>query len=150
MTLTLKQEAFARAYVETGNASEAYRQAYNAENMKPEAIKVEASRLLDNPNVALTVDSLKAKHQKAHDVTVASLTEALNRALKKAEGEAKGASAMVSAVMGLGKLHGLITEKREVKHVSGAEDLDDNELANLAVAGRRRTSSPSSGTPQPN
>ena len=32
--LTIKQEAFARAYVETGNASEAYRRAYNAENMQ--------------------------------------------------------------------------------------------------------------------
>ena len=32
--LTIKQEAFARAYVETGNASEAYSRAYNAENMQ--------------------------------------------------------------------------------------------------------------------
>lgn len=38
MALTQKQEAFALAYFETGNASEAYRRAYNAENMKPESI----------------------------------------------------------------------------------------------------------------
>ena len=31
--LTPKQEAFVLAYIETGNASEAYRRAYNAENM---------------------------------------------------------------------------------------------------------------------
>lgn len=148
--MTPKQEAFARAYVQTGNASEAYRQAYNAENMKDQVIRQKAYELLQHGDVTVMVQQLKANVQKRHDVTVASLTEALNRALKKAEGEAKGASAMVSAVMGLGKLHGLITEKREVKHVSGAEDLDDNELANLAVAGRRGTSSPSSGTPQPN
>ncbi len=32
--LTVKQEGFARDYVLTGNASEAYRRNYNAENMK--------------------------------------------------------------------------------------------------------------------
>ncbi|MGU9998175.1 terminase small subunit, partial [Bordetella avium] len=38
MALTPKQEAFALAYVETGNASEAYRRAYSAERMKPETV----------------------------------------------------------------------------------------------------------------
>ena len=46
LKLTIKQEAFARAYVETGNASEAYRRAYNAENMKQESIAVRACELL--------------------------------------------------------------------------------------------------------
>ena len=31
--LTEKQEAFCRAFVETGNASEAYRRSYDAKNM---------------------------------------------------------------------------------------------------------------------
>ena len=43
LKLTIKQEAFARAYVETGNASEAYRLAYDAARMKPEVIAVKAS-----------------------------------------------------------------------------------------------------------
>lgn len=54
--LTPKQAAFVRAYLETGNASEAYRRAYNASNMKPEVIKVKASELLKNGNVAVTVE----------------------------------------------------------------------------------------------
>lgn len=36
--LTIKQEAFCQAYIETGNASEAYRTAYAADKMKPEAV----------------------------------------------------------------------------------------------------------------
>ena len=40
--MTPKQEQFARLDVETGNASEAYRQAYNADNMKPETVTNEA------------------------------------------------------------------------------------------------------------
>lgn len=32
-SLTIKQEAFCQAYIETGNASEAYRTAYAADKM---------------------------------------------------------------------------------------------------------------------
>jgi len=39
--LTLKQEGFCRSYIETGNASEAYRLNYNAEKMKPATVKKE-------------------------------------------------------------------------------------------------------------
>ena len=145
--MTPKQEAFARAYVETGNASEAYRQSYNAEKMKPEAVKVEASRLLDNPNVALTVDGLKAQLQKRHEITVDTITEMLKEDRELARTNAQSGAA-VSASMGLAKLHGLIIEKREVKNISTVEDLDDRELANLAVAGRRGAATPPTGTPQ--
>jgi len=68
--LTPKQEAFCFAYLETGNASEAYRRAYDAESMSTEAIHVEASRLLDHPTVALTVDRLKADQRRRHALTV--------------------------------------------------------------------------------
>ena len=57
--LTIKQEAFARAYVETGNASEAYRRAYNAENMKQESIAVNASKTLARANVSLMVSEMR-------------------------------------------------------------------------------------------
>lgn len=46
--LTIKQEAFCQAYIETGNASEAYRTAYAADKMKPEAVHVQACKLQDN------------------------------------------------------------------------------------------------------
>ena len=59
LKLTIKQEAFARAYVETGNASEANRRAYNAENMKQESIAVNASKTLARANVALMVSEMR-------------------------------------------------------------------------------------------
>lgn len=108
--LTPKQEAFARTYVETGNASEAYRQAYNAENSSPETIKVEASRLLDNPNVALTIVALQAEARERTLVTVESLTRELDEDRELAR-SLEMPSAAVSAVMGKAKLHGLITDK---------------------------------------
>lgn len=59
MKLTVKQEAFCLAYIETGNASEAYRRSYNAENMKPDGLAVEACKLLKRGNVAHRVARLK-------------------------------------------------------------------------------------------
>jgi len=37
--LTPKREAFAQLVVTLGNASEAYRQVYSAENMNPDTVK---------------------------------------------------------------------------------------------------------------
>jgi phage terminase small subunit len=68
--LTIKQEKFCLAYIETGNASEAYRRAYDCKKMSANAIAVNASRLMDNTKVALRVAELQANLQKRHEVTV--------------------------------------------------------------------------------
>lgn len=68
--LTPKQEAFCRFYIETGNASEAYRRAYNAEKMKDTTIHVKASELLADGKVAVRVAELQAAIAKRHEVTV--------------------------------------------------------------------------------
>jgi len=151
--MTPKQEAFARAYVETGNASEAYRRAYNAEKMSEEAIRVEACRLLGNPNVSLTVEKLQAKHQKRHEITVDKLTEMALAAFKEAQRIAPTSgqmqtSSMVKAAEFLGKLHGLIVDRSEVTHKDGVEDLTEAELANIARSGRRGTVAPAGGSSQ--
>ena len=52
--MTPKQERFCQAYIETGNASEAYRQAYNAEKMKAQTIHVKASELFASGKVAVS------------------------------------------------------------------------------------------------
>ena len=45
MKLTIKQEKFCNLYIELGNASEAYRQSYNCEKMKPESVNNKAYEL---------------------------------------------------------------------------------------------------------
>ncbi len=50
--LTPKQEAFYREYLNTGNASEAYRRAYNASRMKPRTIEQRAHELLKHSEIA--------------------------------------------------------------------------------------------------
>lgn len=54
--LTQKQEKFCQLYVDLGNASEAYLQAYNS---KSKAAAVDAKKLLDTPKISLRVQELR-------------------------------------------------------------------------------------------
>ena len=49
--LTLKQEGFCMSYIETSNASEAYRLNYDASKMSDKSVHKTASVLLNNPKV---------------------------------------------------------------------------------------------------
>lgn len=118
MTLTPKQEAFAKAYLETGNGSEAYRRAYDADNMKSSTINRKAVELLENGKITARLDQLQQRAQKRHDITIDTLTEMLKEDRTLAR-ELEQTSAAVSAVMGLAKIHGLILDKAQI---SGDED----------------------------
>jgi len=111
--LTPKQEAFVQAYLTTGNASEAYRLAYDAEGMASASINVQASKMLATPKIALRVQELQAIAVERALVSVQSLTEELEeaRALALQEGQP---SAAVSASMGKAKLHGLLVDKAAI------------------------------------
>jgi hypothetical protein len=120
MKLTPKQEAFAAAYVETTNASEAYRRAYNVRpDTKPESIWQEACRTLANENVATRVMELQAEARERTMITIAALTEELEAARLLAMTDEKGASAAVSAIMGKAKLHGFLIEKNMITTPGG-------------------------------
>lgn len=120
MALTPKQEAFALAYVETGNASEAYRRAYNAAMMKPAVIAVKASELLAHGNVAVRVDALKAALVARHEITVDDILRELEEARALAAGgEKPQPAAMVAASMGKAKLLGMLTDKTELTGKDG-------------------------------
>lgn len=114
MALTIKQEKFCMVYIETGNASEAYRQAYNCENMKPESINVNACKMLTDAKIAQRLDELKNKHAKRHEITIDDLVKELEEARSIALGAVTPqASAAVSASMGKAKLLGLVIDKNE-------------------------------------
>ena len=64
--LTEKQEKFCQFYLDTdGNASEAYRMAYDASNMQPNSVWNTASILLDNPKVTQRIDEIRAERAAA-------------------------------------------------------------------------------------
>lgn len=59
--LTAKQESFVLAYLETGNATEAYRRSYNVANMRPMTIAGCSQELLRNPLIANALEKLRAQ-----------------------------------------------------------------------------------------
>ena len=132
MKLTIKQEKFCNLYIELGNASEAYRQSYNCEKMKPESVNNKAYELLKKVEITARLDELRAKHAERHNINVDDLIRELEEARKVALGAmTPQASAAVGATMGKAKLLGLIVDKSESKHdvkVDEVKDLTDDEL----------------------
>lgn len=119
--LTPKQEKFCQAYIETGNASEAYRLAYNAAKMNADTINRKAKELLDNGKITARLDAIKARHAKRHDCKVDDLLGELEEARTIAK-MAENPTAMVSATMGKAKLLGL--DKKLVEHSGSIATLD--------------------------
>jgi phage terminase small subunit len=62
--LTAKQARFVSEYLATGNASEAYRRAYNCKSRKPSTVNAEATRLLAHPSIAPRLGVVKAEAAK--------------------------------------------------------------------------------------
>jgi phage terminase small subunit len=59
MKLTPKRDAFVLAYFETGNASEAYRRAYDTKRMLPATVSNNAYQLLKEPAIQQRVEQLR-------------------------------------------------------------------------------------------
>jgi len=66
--LTPKQQKFAELYVELGNASEAYRQAYDVTTTNLGTIKVKASKLLNQSNISITIENLRKELRQANKI----------------------------------------------------------------------------------
>ena len=106
LKLNQKQEAFAQAYIETGNASEAHRRAGYGLTMTAKTRNEAASRLLATNKVRTRVAELQAEHRERHDVTVDSLTQEYDDNRDLALQTAQPAAAN-GATTGKARLHGL-------------------------------------------
>jgi phage terminase small subunit len=135
MALTIKQEKFCMVYVETGNASEAYRQAYNCENMKEASINVNACKLLADAKITLRIKELKSGHTKRHELTIDDLVAELEEARQAAlSAMIVQSSASVAATMGKAKLLGLVVDKTDIK-LTNVKELTNEQLAAIATSG---------------
>lgn len=62
--MTKQQEKFAVEYAKSGNATEAYKKAYNTGNMKAKSIHENAAKLLKHAKIAPRIAELQAKAAK--------------------------------------------------------------------------------------
>lgn len=122
--LTQKQETFCLAYMKTGNASEAYRRAYDAARMKPETVNRKAKELLDNGKIRARLDELRKPVVDAAQITYESHLTRLKE-LSDAAFEAGQFAAAIKAEESRGKVAGLYVDriKADVTHRTLAEEL---------------------------
>lgn len=66
--ITKKQDDFCHAYIDTGNATESYRRAYDASKMKSETINVKACLLLKKDKIATRIQELYDKLRSVEDI----------------------------------------------------------------------------------
>ena len=67
--MTVKQEKFVKKYLECGNASEAYRHAYNTERMSEACINNSAYKLLRHGEITARLEYLKSHLAEAADIS---------------------------------------------------------------------------------
>lgn len=108
--LTPKQEQFCQKVAEGESQSDAYRFAYNAENMTPKQIWEEASKLASNPKVSQRLFSLHEAAKERTLVTIESITRELNESRALAV-EQDNPAEMTKASMAKAKIHGLDVHK---------------------------------------
>jgi len=147
--LTPKQEAFALAFLETGNAAEAYRRAYDvAPDAKDGWLYVEACQLLDNPKVALRLKDLREQAERLSIFNLSAAMDEFEQARKLAMTE-KNLSAAVAATTGKVKLFGLDKPAR-VEHAGkdgGPIQTQDMTAADVISARLAAIKSRASGEP---
>ena len=109
--MTPKQADFVRWYFELGNASEAYKRAYNS-HAKPNTLHRKANDLLKHPVIKAEVQTMQAQARERNQVTIDNVVDELEEARQVAK-QLGNASAMVSATLGKAKVLGLVVDKQE-------------------------------------
>lgn len=113
--LTPKQEGFCHSYIETSNASEAYRLNYDASAMNANSVARKAFEVMENVKVTARIEELRKGVSKRHNITVESILAELEEARQLALETGKAGPA-VQASMGKAKLAGL--DKQIIDHTS--------------------------------
>ena len=109
--MTPKQADFVRWYFELGNASEAYKRAYNS-HAKPNTLHRKANDLLKHPVIKAEVKAMQDQARERNQVTIDNVVDELEEARQIAK-QSGNAAAMVSATLGKAKVLGLVVDKQE-------------------------------------
>jgi phage terminase small subunit len=121
--LTPKQEMFCNTYIEVGNASEAYRRAFDAGAMKPETVNRKAVELLNNGKITARVEALQAELKSKFDITKERV---LTELAKIGFANTNNLNAKIKALETINKMLGFNEpEKNDV--TSGGATLNNNQ-----------------------
>lgn len=116
--LTEKQTRFCTAYIETGNASESYRRAYNSGGMADATINRKASELLAHGLITARLEELRKPAAEAAQLTLETHMRDLLELRNKATNDGK-LDAAIKAEIARGRAAGLYSEKVELTGANG-------------------------------
>ncbi len=125
--LTIKQRAFVNAYTATGNACEAYRQAYDASNMSDMSIAKEAKLLLDHPLIAPNLVRIAERDEAKALLSLEEHMEELKN-LREMSKRHEQMSAAIAAEVKRGELRKFYVKQIENGAVGEFARMPDHEL----------------------
>lgn len=111
--LTAKQEKFCLAYMETGNASEAYRTAFHAPGMLSATVNRKAKELMDNGKITARLDELRKPAIEKAQITFEGHLDELKR-LKELAVKTNQLAPAIAAEIARGKAAGYYVAKSRV------------------------------------
>lgn len=133
MNMTPKQTAFCQAYLETGDASEAWRRSYDASKSNKNSVNRRGHEMLQHSKVIAYLAEERAHIMARHRITVDDLLSELEEARQLAmTADTPQSSAAVTATMGKAKLLGL--DKQIIDHTSSDGSFMPTKI--VLVAGR--------------
>jgi len=87
--LTPKQENFCQVYVQTGNATEAFKRSYSTIKYKPKSINEKASQFLVDVKIKSRIDELRAKIESESIMTASEIQQFWTVTIKDEEQDMK-------------------------------------------------------------
>ena len=117
MELTAKQEKFCQGVAKGLSYSDAYREAYDTDNMKDETINRKAKELIDNGKIAARLKELRGKIEEELRYSARESFEKLKDLQRKAELN-ENINAAIKAEELKGKLANLYKEKEQNVNLS--------------------------------
>lgn len=82
MALRPKQEKFCQEYIKCGNASAAYRKAYNTQAMKPETVNRKAKELIDLGKISARIAELNSQIRNKNIAEAQEIQEFLTKLIR--------------------------------------------------------------------
>lgn len=144
MSLTTKQEIFVQRLLEGNTQAEAYRFAYNCENMKDKTIIEKASKLMAQGNIRARYEELLEEHKQKALWSRSKAEEKLMWLLDKSQEDIEyrglkqaNSNSMLNTIKELNTLTDLYPKKNKEEDVN-LEDREAEKIANAILELRER------------
>ena len=144
MSLTIKQEIFVQRLLEGNTQAEAYRFAYNCENMKDKTIIEKASKLMAQGNIRARYEELLEEHKQKALWSRSKAEEKLMWLLDKSQEDIEyrglkqaNSNSMLNTIKELNTLTDLYPKKNKEEDVN-LEDREAEKIANAILELRER------------